>query len=122
MRGFAALGSPEPSSPAALGYEIAGGTLKKVGQGLTWTLGLQDIDERDLKALRRLGGCPRISAASALHLYARFSQLVRVCFGSPRPVFLGFSRIPLPSDRCLTIVRLAQGPWFHAPRYPKHLP
>jgi hypothetical protein len=38
-----------------LGYEIAGGTLKKVGQGLTWTLGLQDVDERNLKALRRLG-------------------------------------------------------------------
>jgi hypothetical protein len=54
-RGFAAIGSPEPSSPAALGYEIAGGTLKKVGQCLTWTLGLQDIDEHNLKALRRLG-------------------------------------------------------------------
>jgi hypothetical protein len=48
------IDSPEPSSPAALGYEIAGGTLKKVGQGLTWTFGLQDIDERNLKALRRL--------------------------------------------------------------------
>jgi len=53
--GFAALGSPESSSPAALGYEIAGDTLKKVGQGLTWTLGSQDVDERNLKALRRLG-------------------------------------------------------------------
>lgn len=54
-RGFAAIGSPEPSSPAALGYEFAGDTLKKVGEGLTWTLGLQVIVERNLRALRRLG-------------------------------------------------------------------
>ena len=53
--GFAAIGSRQSLSPAALGYEIAGDTLKKVGQGLTWTLGLQDIVERNLRALRRLG-------------------------------------------------------------------
>jgi len=53
--GFAAIGSRQSLSPVALGYEIAGDTLKKVGQGLTWTLGLQDIVERNLRALRRLG-------------------------------------------------------------------
>ncbi len=52
--GFAAIGSRQSSSPAALGYEIAGDTLKKVGRGLTWTLGLQDIDEHNLRAMRRL--------------------------------------------------------------------
>ena len=52
---FCRVGSPEPSSPAVLGYEITGGTLKKVGQGLTWTLGLQNLDERNLRVLRRLG-------------------------------------------------------------------
>jgi hypothetical protein len=41
--------------PAAPGYEIAGTKLKKVGQGLTWTPGLQDMNERNLWALRRLG-------------------------------------------------------------------
>jgi hypothetical protein len=52
---FSAVGSRQSSSSAALSYEIAGGTLKKVSQGLTWTLGLQGVDERNLKALRRLG-------------------------------------------------------------------
>jgi hypothetical protein len=46
---------PRIVQPAAPGYEIAGDKLKKVGQGLTWTPGLQDINERNLRALRRLG-------------------------------------------------------------------
>ncbi len=43
------------SSPTAFAYEIAGDKLKKVGRGLTWTPGLQDINERNLRTLGRLG-------------------------------------------------------------------
>ena len=47
-------------------YKIAGVKFKKLRGDLTWTLGLRDIPERNLRAMRRLGkevrgqaGCSR---------------------------------------------------------------
>ncbi len=47
--------SPVQSSQAVLRYEIAGDKSKKVGRGLTWTPGLQNINERNMGVMSRLG-------------------------------------------------------------------
>jgi len=51
----AAIAHSASLRPATAASENAGEKLRKVGRDLTWTPGLQDNNERHLRAIRRLG-------------------------------------------------------------------